>query len=234
MLVVVASRYDLSARALVSQWSAQDTRLLTCADLSVTGWRHYTDGTLCSTAVIDGQVIAFEEISGILSRLPGVPEEELVSILPDERPYIAAEMTAYLYFWLATLKCPVLNRPTPTCLTGPYWRPERWMYAAGQLGMAIHPLRRQVLLSTYPAHVPASPSPVTVTVVGEKCLGAVDRALAHQARRLADVAQVDLLVVQFSGPEPDAFFLGAHLWPDVTVPEVADSILEYLQARRAT
>jgi hypothetical protein len=40
MLVVVASRYDETARSLVDRWAKQEARLLTCEDLSVVGWRH--------------------------------------------------------------------------------------------------------------------------------------------------------------------------------------------------
>jgi len=56
--------------------------------------------------------------------------------------------------------------------------------------------------------------PVTVTVVGDRIFGSVDRVLATQARCLADVAGVDLLAVHFSGNESNAEFLGADLLPD--------------------
>ena len=33
-----------------------------------------------------------------------------------------------LLSWLSQLNCPVVNRPTPLCLSGPNRRPEQWTY----------------------------------------------------------------------------------------------------------
>jgi len=44
MLVVVASRYDETARFLVERWTKQEARLLTCEDLSVVGWQYALRG----------------------------------------------------------------------------------------------------------------------------------------------------------------------------------------------
>ena len=111
MLVVVASRYDEAARSLVDRWANQEARLLTCEDLSVVGWRYSMSGKdevssslLDSTAVVDGQVVAVEEISGVLTRLPCVFEQELLHIVPDDRAYIASEMNAFLISWLSELE----------------------------------------------------------------------------------------------------------------------------------
>ena len=41
MILVLANSRDLPARRLVETWRAHDARLLTLADLSRTGWRHY-------------------------------------------------------------------------------------------------------------------------------------------------------------------------------------------------
>lgn len=235
MLVVVASRYDETAQSLVDRWTKQEARLLTCEDLSVVGWRHSLRGVggdspplLDSTAVVDGQVVGVEEISGVLTRLPYIFEQELLQIVPDDRSYVAAEMNAFLISWLSGLKCPVLNRPTPTYLLGPNWRPQQWLYAAAQLGIPVHPMRRYIALSGDVCPKPPEMPPVTVTVVGDRIFGSVDQALATQARRLADAAKVDLLAIHFSGSESGADFLGADLWPDISSPDVADAILEYL------
>ncbi|AFY34784.1 hypothetical protein [Calothrix sp. PCC 7507] len=229
MLVVVASRHDKAAEALVARWAVHGASLLTCEDLSVAGWRHYLSSPQDSTAVIGGQAMALEKITGVFTRLPCIFERELLHIVPDDRAYVAAEMNAFLISWLSQLPCPVLNRPTPTYLLGPAWRAEQWIYAAAQIGIPVRPRQRQVILS--PNIVPqVLPKPsATVTVVGNRCLGAVDKTLAHYARNLADAAKVDLLTVHFSGDE----FLGADLSTDTSTPEVADAIFEYLSGGNA-
>ncbi|MCF2149994.1 hypothetical protein IQ276_026895 [Desmonostoc muscorum LEGE 12446] len=253
MLVVVASRHDKAAEALVANWSAYGASLLTPENLSVAGWRHYVRGggdegdegaggaggatssssSSSSSAVVGGVTIALDQITGVLTRLPSIFEQELLHIIPEDRGYVAAEMNAFLISWLSSLKCPVLNRPTPTYLLGPAWRPEQWVYAAAQLGIPVRPVRRQSsLLASVRPQVMEKPA-VKVTVVGDRCLGEVEKPLASHARRLADAAQVDLLTVNFSSRESSAELLGADLWVDISAPDVADAILEYLSGGHA-
>jgi hypothetical protein len=262
MLVVVASRHDKAAKALVESWAAHGASLLTSEDLSVAGWRHYlsssdaeleslvasgaweshqprqikTNLDLHSTAVVGGQAIplvssanAIEKITGVLTRLPCIFEPELLHIVPEDRGYVAAEMNAFLISWLSRLKCPVLNRPTPTYLLGPAWRPEQWIYAAAQIGIPVRSRKRKVTLSPDSTSPQAAEKPwVTVTVVGKQCLGTVNQTLIRHARNLADAAKVDMLTVYFGGDESQVEFLSADLWTDIASPEVADAILEYL------
>jgi hypothetical protein len=123
---------------------------------------------LNSTAVVDGQVVAVEEISGVLIRLPYVFEQELLHIVPGDRAYVAAEMQAFLISWLSRLKCPVLNRPTPSYLLGPNWRPQQWVYTAAQVGIPVRPVHQHITLAA--EALPQTPelSPVTITVVGDR------------------------------------------------------------------
>lgn len=237
MLVIFASRHDPAARALTARWSAHDATLLTSRDLSVAGWRHFLNAGGSSTAVIDGRMVACEEITGVLVRWPCVYERELSTIVPDDRAYVASEMTAFLISWLTRLPCPVLNRPTPTSLLGPNWRPEEWVHAAARAGIPVRPIRRRVALSARPEpSTPASPSgppPCAVTVVGDRWIGPVDPTLAAQARRLADVAGVDLLTAHFDAPDPGALLIGVDLWPDLSTDEAADAVLAYFLERRS-
>jgi hypothetical protein len=228
LIVVVASRLDQGARTLAASQGTDRIALLTCEDLSVPGWRHYVAAAGTPVAVIDGREVAVEEITGVVTCLPNVSELELLHIVPSDRAYVAAEMSAFLLSWLSALSCPVLNRPSPTCLSGPYWRPEQWARVASEVGMRVQPVHRRVALDVGPA--PAVTHGVTATVIGERCLGQADTATLAAARRLARAADVELLTVRVSGPEAGATFLGADPWPDLTSEETVDALLEYLEA----
>lgn len=229
MLVVVAGRHDEKARDLAERWAPWGAAVLTCEDLSVAGWRHLLDAPEDSEVVIDGQVVAAREISGVLTRLPCVPERELRRIVREDRTYVAAEMTAFLHSWLDGLRCPVLNRPTPTFLTGPGWRHERWIYAAARLGIPVQPVAWRLDYEAEAQEEKSVPPDVTVTVVGARCLGTADGALVAQARRLAGAAGADLLAVRFSEAEAGFKLHSADPWVDVSSPEVADAMLEYFR-----
>jgi hypothetical protein len=229
VIVVIASCFDQGARTLAARQGADRVVLLTCEDLSVPGWRHYVAAAGTSVAVVGGREVTLEEITGVITCLPSVSEMELLHIVPADRSYVAAEMTAFLLSWLSTLRCPVVNRPSPTCLYGPYWRAEQWAHLASATGMRVQPVYRRVAFAERPTH--AVPECTTVTVVGERCLGQADTTVMTEVRRLAKAANVEMLTVRVSGAGPDATFLGADPCPDLTSPETAEAILEYIEER---
>jgi hypothetical protein len=234
VIVIFASSYDTSAASLAAKWVANNASLLTCDDLSRAGWRHYLGSEETSTAVISGRVVPVAEIRGVLIRWPGVFAQELTQIEDADQNYVAGEMMAFLISWLTTLRCPVINRPTPLNLTGPAWRPEQWTHAASRLGIPVHTVHRHVGNNANEQRAAnLFSNPVSVTVVGERCFGNVDEDLFRQARGLAEAANVSLLKVYFSGPEPGAFFAGTDLIPELT-GEVADAVLKLLLRETVT
>ncbi|KKD35898.1 hypothetical protein [Limnoraphis robusta] len=231
MLIVLASCYDEAARFWVENWTDGDVTLLTPDDLSKTGWRHYLGSLQDSTAVINDQVISVEQITGVLTRLPCVFEQELLSIVENDRPYVAAEMTAFLGSWLAHLSCPILNRPTPTCLMGTNWRHQQWIYAASQVGMSVETQHQYISLNAEPQALKIPSERVSVTVIGDRYIGEVDPILGTKAQKLAQFAGVELLVVHYNHPEAGGNFISADLWPNLKSSEITIAILEYLNGK---
>jgi hypothetical protein len=230
LILIVANRFDLAARQLAESGSERGAKLLTCEDLSVPGWRYYGGSAPRSTRVmVGGLAVAPAEISGVLTRLTYVWEQELVHIAAEDRGYVAAEMSAFLMAWLSALDCPVLNRPVPGCLAGPFWRSEQWAIAAAAAGMRVRPVHRRVRSGAHDPLETAPSGPAAVTIVGDHCIGEVEDALRVQARRLADIAQVDLIRVYFSGADQDAFFAGADLFPPIAAQDEA-AIFNYFTA----
>jgi hypothetical protein len=230
--MIVAGRGDEGARLLAHRWRALGTVLVTASDLSAVGWRDHVGRSAPATARIDGRVVSTGDIGGVLTRLVAIDERELTHIVPDDRTYVAQEMTAFLVSWLSSLSCPMLNRPTPGCLAGPPWRRERWIHEAARLQIPVVPVRRSVEPGIAPVPEPSMPKHSTITIVGDRWFGDADEDLAHDARRLADAAGVDLVAVHFSGPRHGAHMLGADVWPDVTAPGVGEAIVAYLTGER--
>lgn len=229
MIVVLASRYDTGARSLVERWAEHDARVMTCEDLSAVGWFYSSADPAAGKAVIGRQPVAIDRIRGVVTRLPWVTERELISIVPADRAYVAAEMSAFLAAWLSDLDCPVMNRPTPGSLTGPAWRREQWMCLAGQVGMRVRPEIRRVSLGS--ALMPPRPLPATtIWVVGGRCLGEAAPILLQQARRLAAAANVGLLGVCFSDAGPDASFLETSVYPDIDRDDLTEAMSRYILA----
>lgn len=196
---------------------------MTPHDLTKPGWRHHIGNAVWSSScVADGHAIRSEEIRGVLSRLPTVTMSSLSAFSPNDRSYVAAEMTAYLAFWLSALRCPVLNRPTPECLVGPNWSSAQWIYRAGRLGL---PTRRCVVSSSSELPESVCDAPTTVIVVGDDCVGATRPTLRERARRLARSSSVRLLAVYFSEDSEQGEIVDAKVMPELS-SAVEDAILQ--------
>ena len=104
------------------------------------------------------------------------------------------------------------------------------MYVAARLGIPVRPLRRRIALSAGDSETGPAPTCFTVTVVGDRCLGPADDVLSTHARSLARAARADLLAVRFADTADGPEVLTADPFPDVSAPEVADAVLEYLEA----
>jgi hypothetical protein len=140
VLVVLASQWDQQAAALVRDWTG--ARLLTPADLSLRGWVYQAAQPHRTSFVAGGEQVPVAELRGVFTRLPQVMPNELIRIVPADRSYVAAEMQAFLLAWLKALPCPVVNRPSPQCLAGPAWGPERWIHEAAKLDIPVVEIER--------------------------------------------------------------------------------------------
>ena len=230
VILIVANRWDKTPASIASRWAPCDVGVLTAQDLSVAGWRQRLNTSDEGTVVAAGQLVPQKEITGVLTLLPCVYEQELVDIRAQDRSYVAAEMTAFLLFWLSRLRCPVLNRPTPTCLSGPYWRREKWVRIAALAGIAAESVRRRATSHNSSTEGETLAVTTTVTVVGDRVFGEGEPDLHRQALRLARLAGVELLAIHYSGPERGAHFVGADVFPNLSDERVADAVLEHLQS----
>ena len=235
MIVVLASRFDASAARLAEQWHARGARLLTPEGLSLRGWRHESGAPERCAAVLEQEVVPSRSIKGVLTRLLAVGEDELPHIVVDERPYVSAEMTAFLLAWLSSLECRVLNRPTPTCLSGPSWGQEQWVQEAARGGFSIRPLHRiaprfakaSAVEPSAERKPPARDDFFHVTRVGARLLGEeIDEETKSRLHRLAEATKVELLTATFARNGGSSVFVGASPWIDIDRPEVTDAILE--------
>lgn len=230
MLVVVGSRHDQNAQDLVAKWAPYDAALLTCEDLSAAGWDWQLSDRFGSRVVVSGRVIGEDEIRGVVVRRPWILDKELTHISAPDREYVAAEMNAFMLAWLSILPCRVLNRPSGASLCGPNWHPLQWLHAAVSAGISIPTTRWQVPLNRKRKHGgrDTSRSPIEVTVVGGRCLGAPNDTYAAAARRLAVRANTGLLAVRFERGECGPSFVSAGAIPSLRDPEISQAVAEYL------
>lgn len=218
MILVLASGVDEAARKF-AQRSDGRAKLLTCRSLSDRGWRLDVPGRQPPIAVAEGERVGAAEITGVITRLPYVGEGELPHIAAVDRSYVAAEMQAFLFAFLSALPCPVVNRPTPTCLAGPNWRLAQWLRAAREAGAAVSTPNND--------DCPVGDR-TSISVAGDQCFGDGDTRRQQTARQMARAAGAQLLRVWFAGRDRIAPVIGADLWPDLGDPQIGDAAMALL------
>jgi hypothetical protein len=228
-IVILASAADEVALSLPRRLSRPDVVVVTPVNLSQPGWS-YRPGADASAIVAEGNVLRSADIGAVVTRLPWMSEFELPHIIAADRPYVAAEMGAFLVAWLSELACPVANRPSPKCLCGPFWRHERWVAEAARVGLAVETAHRSVT-GQGSQYLPATcVRRASVTVVGERCFGECDEQTVQQALCLARATRVQTLTVHFSDTGSGLRFFTANPWPCLEDDDVATALLDHLAA----
>ena len=223
MIVVVGRTEDEGAQALVRRWGSLGAGLLTPRDLSCAGWAHQPESPSEGSAVVGGRPTPASEITGVVTTLETVAVSDVLHIVPADRAYVLTEMQAFLCAWLATIPCPVLNRPSPASLAGCGWQREEWALAAHALGIPTLPVKA----GANGNGAGAAPE-MTVTWVGTETLDAPSPRVAEWVRRLAEAAGAHALVARFrDGDQPRLHSVGTV--PDFTREDVAIAARRWLE-----
>jgi hypothetical protein len=212
MLLVLASECDWRGPLLCERWASAGARLMTPRDLQRSGWRHEPARPLDGIAVAGGNPLRVRDVAGVCTLLPCVTEADVTGVRAADRAYVAGEMTAFLCAWLDALDCPLINRPTPACLCGPAWGPDRWRHAAKAAGLAT-----------------AEGTGPGVVVVGRHVFGSEHPAQAAVARTLARANGLALLRVTLTGAPDAPDVAGGEVWLDARDGEIADAARELLE-----
>ena len=213
MILILASELDAVAQDAAAQWPGGRAIVLTPRDVCTRGWRVELAAFEESQIVASGSIYPVRDVSGVVTLLPYVMDYELFAIEEPERKYVASEVTAFLFYLLSRLECPVLNRPTAHCLAGPSWRTEQWNAACRRVGIRHKPFGRQ----RHP-QLPAgerSNDSTRVSVVGSECVGEVDTAFRSSAVELARLARVEFLTIRLAGEAEDQTLHSVQLVPDL-------------------
>jgi hypothetical protein len=229
MLLVLSSILDQQAAPGVAHWRAKGgtAEVITCHDLAQPGWKLDVDDDEV-TLVIHGKPTPAKEIKGIVTRIANVTTIELPFIHVDDREYAASEFQAFLLAVLTTMKCPVLNKPSPGCLNGPAWAPELWTRCAVKAGVPVRPVHRRAYAGGHAiADEPARDRKV-LHVVGDDAFGEGPAALKKAAVAIAKAAGTDLLRVAFDVRAKPAVFLDADPWVDMSDKAIAEAIRKRL------
>lgn len=123
-VVVFTHAHDPVANILVHRWADHGVWRATPQEIATRGWEH-RPGSLDGTR-LGGHGGDFRGVRAILTRLAFVRPDDLPFIHPEDRRYVAQEMTAFLCSLLHDAGEIVYNQPGVGDLTGPAWSRQQW------------------------------------------------------------------------------------------------------------
>jgi len=224
MYLALCSTLDIPA-----QWAWQnlaaaglDIRLVTAEMLEVTTqWEHHVDSRTdsISFALPNGQVIHGADIQGVLNRLMTPAQNLMGRVVPTDRDYALQEMSAFYLSWLNSLRCPLVNRPTPQGLAGRWFHLSELSLFAHQAGLASFSYRQTGNAAPEAGYQPSPDLQKTaqVIVLDDEIFGAtVPSAVGDGCRNLARLLQTRLLGIDFTSTLQDPWtFCFASPVPDL-------------------
>jgi hypothetical protein len=226
-------------------------------------------GVKTEIRMADGSLLAGNAPSVIFNRIGFVDPPQFLTAAPVDRDYARMEMFALLLSWLTSPGCPVINRPAPNVLAGGVYRPPMWFRLAQISGLPIISLMATTSTRRFPADRMAARRPdlalagaydidgrprpndfswfsapidadrASFLAVGGRVPEDAPAALAEPCRRLAQLADTDILRIDFvaSADSPSGWlFTGADSCPQVAEPRSLlriVSLLETVATRRS-
>ncbi|MGB8858950.1 MAG: hypothetical protein WCC60_06830 [Ilumatobacteraceae bacterium] len=158
------------------------------------GWVWPAGSAAARRWVINGERVPDSQISGVFVRRATVYPDELLTVHPDDRPYLAAEAHAFLIYVLATTGALVANPVGDGAIGEEAIRPEAWMPMAVRCGLTLAPLR---LVSG--AQPRRSLTTHVVEVVGTEAFGEASRRCRRGAAQMVAALGLVWAVCVFDG-----------------------------------
>jgi hypothetical protein len=232
MILILASVIDRDARAFAAELAtARATHLLTCQDLAEQRIRLRCPDFLDSTITVKHDSVSVQQIRGVINLLPAVYPEELFFYPPEEREYQSAEFHALLTFFLSSLPCAVVNRPTTSSLTGPYINPVGWLHLAERLRIPARPVAIDSDAFRNP-FVPGSAHVREVECLAGTVIESSGTDMDDYTRRLAEAGEVQYLRAVYEHDESGhARLVTASTIPDARSAVTRRGFLEFAESR---
>jgi hypothetical protein len=185
-------------------------------------WEHRlrSDGVTVRITLADGREVHHDRVWGVLNRVLSVPPAWCTVATAADREYATQEIGAFFLSWLYALPGPVLNRPTPQGLSGPWRHPSEWHCLAGRAGLSVGPYTQSGLDSPDICGVPATQVDRTVFVAADRVIAPPLTPASVQVgcRRFAELFGASLLGIDFTlAPDGQWIVVGCSPYPDLCV-----------------
>jgi len=225
LILVVASEFDPAIGHVRADPACGDVAFLTPSDLCRPGWCVRSATNEPFSLIAGDRSFASSAVCGVLSLLPVVSEMELLETNETDRPYVASELSAFLFHVLTRLHCKMASRPTPYDLSGPGWRHAQWHLACHRAGV---PVVETGLSSIDMPTIPEQGRVETLTVVDGSVVDGTAKGAPTGLARLARIAGASVLSARVECNGEDWKLRGVSTRPDLSVASVRRAVFGWL------
>lgn len=233
MVLVLASIFDRAAASFATELAFRTSAsLVTCSDLALAPLSLEHPSFDTSTITINGERLAVPQFRGVLNLLPVVFPDELLFYDEAEREYQSAEFHALLTFFLSSLRCPVVNRPTAASLTGPFASQVGWRQLARAEGLPVSKVKITSGSFVNPFVITAGTESIEIACLNGRVIGSSHGNLSNWTINLAKRGDVKYLrAIYTRGGDGDSRLLTAITVPDVTSGPTRAALIDYFVSR---
>jgi hypothetical protein len=170
-------------------------RIITPEELVLApSWAHVIDeaGVRTRIHLANGEVIGDPQPVAVFNRLRFAAAIQFDGAATADREYATMELHALLLSWLASLPCPVVNRPSPRGLGGDDRTTLEWLRIASRAGLPVRAMRattdgRVLAVAAWPSRPYAMRGSPDPGQAGDEVIG--DAVVLPRGRRPAVFAQ---------------------------------------------
>jgi hypothetical protein len=180
-----------------------------------------------SSLTIQGRTITADEISGVITTVPGFSSLEFYYINPADRDYVCSEVNSFVNYFLSELKCPKINPPSRRSFSGLWFQKIEWVKIVQQLAIPVTPFTVKNGKCIY--SVGNSFHTVACTIINNRVMeDVVDERVHKYVTLLAKAFSLPYLTCYFSTTDNRNFsLLDINSIPNIDVSRHRDAILNY-------
>lgn len=231
MILVISNIANEAAPELIKSFPAGAASLITGSEFERSFKAGITVNDFPSSSLtLRGNTIKTDDISGVLTTVPGFLPVEFYQVTPADREYICAEINAFLLYFLSALPCKKMNPPNRKSLSGIGIEKLEWIKLADRLKIPLAPFT--VKNGKYELQPLIKERKVfPCTLIGNRIMEEeTAESVQHSVRKLAERLSLSYISCYFSMENHDNFQLvDINSIPDISKPHYRKAIVKYFK-----
>jgi hypothetical protein len=229
LILLISNIANEAAPAFINSYPAGAVSLITASNFNHSFKAGISVNKFSSSSlVINDHEISPDDISGVITTVPGFSPLEFYYINPADKDYVCAEVNSFVNYFLSELKCKKINPPTRKSLSGLGLQKIEWITITRKLNVPVQPFtvkngKYEYLLRPDQRHT------VSCTIINNRMMeNEIPERVHGYMKLLSGEFPLPYLRCYFSTSDDRNFnLLEIDSIPDITIPQNRDALMNY-------